>query len=80
MLSEQRTRWWPAGVSDPLQDMLAGTWGKRIGDALLEATVRQAAKALGRLGGKVKSERKAAASRENGKKGGRPPKEPAQKA
>lgn len=30
------------------------------------------AKALGKLGGKVKSERKAAASRENGKKGGRP--------
>lgn len=30
------------------------------------------AKSLGKLGGKVKSERKAAASRENGKKGGRP--------
>ena len=28
--------------------------------------------ALGKRGGKVKSERKAAASRENGKKGGRP--------
>jgi hypothetical protein len=30
------------------------------------------AKALGKLGGKVKSEAKAAAARENGKKGGRP--------
>lgn len=33
------------------------------------------AKALGKLGGKVKSEAKAAASRENGKKGGRPKKQ-----
>lgn len=31
-----------------------------------------AAVALGQLGGKVKSKRKAAAVRENGKKGGRP--------
>jgi hypothetical protein len=33
-----------------------------------------AAVALGRLGGSVKSEAKAAAVRKNGKKGGRPPK------
>jgi hypothetical protein len=33
----------------------------------------KAAQQLGRLGGKVKSEAKAAAVRENGKKGGRPP-------
>lgn len=31
-----------------------------------------AAVALGKLGGRVKSEKKAAAVRENGKKGGRP--------
>lgn len=34
----------------------------------------KAAQQLGRLGGKVTSEAKAAAVRENGKKGGRPPK------
>jgi len=34
----------------------------------------QAAQELGRLGGKSKSEAKKAASRENGKKGGRPKK------
>lgn len=34
-----------------------------------------AAVALGKLGGSVKSEAKAKASRENGKKGGRPKKE-----
>jgi hypothetical protein len=36
--------------------------------------VNKAAQQLGRLGGRVKSERKAAAVRENGKKGGRPKK------
>jgi len=35
---------------------------------------REAARILGRAGGSVKSERKAAAVRENGKKGGRPKK------
>ena len=33
---------------------------------------REAARILGRAGGSVKSEKKAAAARENGKKGGRP--------
>jgi hypothetical protein len=37
--------------------------------------VNEAARMLGRLGGLAKSERKAAAVRENGKKGGRPRKE-----
>jgi hypothetical protein len=37
-----------------------------------------AAVALGRRGGKAKSERKAASSRENGKKGGRPVEKPKQ--
>jgi len=36
-----------------------------------------AAVALGRLGGRVKSDRKAAAARANGKRGGRPKKTPA---
>ena len=35
-----------------------------------------AAVALGKLGGKAKSERKSASCRENGKKGGRPKKKP----
>ena len=39
-----------------------------------EIDITNAAAALGRKGGSVKSERKAAASRENGKKGGRPKK------
>ena len=34
--------------------------------------ISQAAAALGRIGGKAKSERKTNSSRENGKKGGRP--------
>jgi hypothetical protein len=34
----------------------------------------RAAVALGKLGGRVKSQAKAAAARTNGKKGGRPPK------
>ena len=33
---------------------------------------REAARILGRAGGSVRSEKKAAAARENGKKGGRP--------
>ena len=37
--------------------------------------IRKAAQALGRLGGKAKSAKKAAAVRENGKLGGRPKKQ-----
>jgi hypothetical protein len=37
--------------------------------------IQKAAAALGRKGGKAKTERKAEAARENGKKGGRPRKE-----
>jgi hypothetical protein len=37
-----------------------------------QAAIRSAAAAMGRKGGSVKSERKAASSRENGLKGGRP--------
>lgn len=37
-----------------------------------EVRLKDAAAVLGRKGGSVKSERKAAASRENGRKGGRP--------
>lgn len=39
---------------------------------MTDSTVSAAAAALGRLGGKSKSPAKAAASRDNGKKGGRP--------
>ena len=41
-------------------------------NAVNEQTKNPAAVSLGRLGGSVKSEAKANASRENGKKGGRP--------
>lgn len=42
-----------------------------------DAPKNPAAVALGRLGGRVKSDRKAAAARLNGKRGGRPKKAPA---
>jgi len=38
----------------------------------MDELIRQYLAEIGRKGGKVKSDRKAAASRENGKKGGRP--------
>jgi len=41
-----------------------------------DAPKNPAAVALGRLGGRVKSDRKAAAARANGKRGGRPKKTP----
>lgn len=40
-----------------------------------QQTIHAAAVALGRLGGKAKNTIKAAAARENGKKGGRPRKQ-----
>jgi hypothetical protein len=40
-----------------------------------DAPKNPAAVALGRLGGRVKSDRKAAAARANGKRGGRPKKQ-----
>ena len=43
-------------------------------DCVRTRQLHQAAAAMGRKGGSVKSERKAASSRENGKKGGRPKK------
>jgi len=43
-----------------------------VNDLFDQYLVSTAARAMGRRGGKAKSERKAAASRENGKKGGRP--------
>lgn len=42
-----------------------------------DAPKNSAAVALGRLGGRVKSDRKAEAARLNGKRGGRPKKAPA---
>lgn len=46
-----------------------------IGSAVVSASAGQAAAQLGRLGGSVKSDAKAAAARANGLKGGRPKKE-----
>jgi len=39
---------------------------------IIDDEIQNAAATLGRKGGSVKSEKKAASSRENGKKGGRP--------
>ena len=44
-----------------------------------QSAIRAAAAALGQLGGKSKSDRKSAASRANGKKGGRPRKDKGEK-
>jgi hypothetical protein len=43
----------------------------------MENNIHKAAAALGKLGGKSKSAAKRRASRENGKRGGRPKKKPA---
>lgn len=45
---------------------------RKIYDREATITISQAAAALGRKGGAVKSERKTASSRANGRKGGRP--------
>jgi hypothetical protein len=26
----RRVRWWPVGIVDPLQEMLAGTWSQKL--------------------------------------------------
>lgn len=54
------------GTMRPLTKKEVSDWQRRMNPH---------AKALGKLGGKVKSEAKAAAARENGKKGGRPRKQ-----
>jgi hypothetical protein len=41
---------------------------------MTDAPKNPAAVALGRLGGRIRSEAKAAAARRNGRRGGRPPK------
>jgi hypothetical protein len=58
---------------------IARTLKQKYGESLTVSEVRQetapiktAAATLGRKGGSVKSEKKAASSRENGKRGGRP--------
>lgn len=56
---------WPAGH-------IATTEAYSIVYALPRVPISAAAANLGRRGGSVKSERKAAAARENGRKGGRP--------
>lgn len=53
------------------EDGIDGPFEKAI-----TADIREAARALGRKGGQSRSEAKLRAVRENGKKGGRPPKSP----
>jgi len=51
---------------------LKSTWGEMTDEEKAQEFERLSAASLGRKGGSVKSEKKAASSRENGKKGGRP--------
>lgn len=73
-----------AGTNQALDDIEAmyseGAWElefheytERTGEYRVRH-IHQAASSLGRMGGSVKSDRKTASSRENGKKGGRPKK------
>lgn len=66
------------GVWYRITQEAAGAVGPNIIEAsakVAEMELNEMAAALGRKGGSVKSDRKTAASRENGKKGGRPGKE-----
>jgi hypothetical protein len=74
--TERKKQWFCSdGVSTFFGDTkseAASHFGVPVGDF---GDVTAAASTLGKKGGKSKSERKAAASRENGRKGGRPKKE-----
>jgi hypothetical protein len=63
---------YPGPVSAFCTDLLVSTEGESEG----AEDISKAASALGRLGGRSKSEGKVAASRANGAKGGRPKKSP----
>jgi hypothetical protein len=55
--------------------LLPGFWapsGSHVEGALLVTSVSRAASTLGRIGGQARSEKKAEASRVNGRRGGRP--------
>ena len=45
-------------------------------ESMAKDTLREHVKRIGKIGGQARSERKAAAARANGRKGGRPRKEP----
>ena len=62
--------WWAASAPDIMKKMTLRQWLIKTG------YMNKHAAALGRLGGKAKSEAKAAASRANGRKGGRPRNKP----
>src|SRR3972149_8378733 len=65
----------PGEISATWQADVEGNWWSEtqtIGQKLWITPISSAAAAMGRQGGAGKSERKTAASRENGKKGGRP--------
>lgn len=88
-IQSQRAAYWKQGSIVYRFERLPGetspTWREDVGGYWWSATltiaqklgigpVSAAAAAMGRKGGAVKSERKTASSRENGRKGGRPKK------